>query len=316
MASAKGTAAKKETFDPDKVLHIPLKDIVADMSWNVRSGDWAASMGADGETDDRKAHDFNDLMRSIETKGQDTPVTVRPKGKKFELIVGFRRFAALSKIAEKSKDREATIKAIVKNLSDVEARSENIRENTGREDLEGPDLAFGVFELYKGRSANGAEVSSVAIANEISMNQSYVAKLLRIMQKGDPKVTKSWREAPVQLSVNEMDRITKLEKDEQEKAYKEATKAKGDTGGTGRGMWVDAAKRKAASLGALLGKLEREEKIDASNLDFLQDLDLLMKVNKDATPAQRKQIAKAAEEAWNEAKTADPEAEEDEDSDE
>lgn len=308
-------ATAKQTINSDRIVNIPLRDIVADFSWNTRSGDWTKGEGDD--EGDKGGHSFADLVASIENKGQDTPATVRPKGKKFELIVGFRRFKAISVIAEKLKNKDATIKCVVKALNDAEARSENLRENTGRENLEGPDLAFGIWDLFRlHKDANGGkEPTTTALANEISKNQSYVALLLRIMANVKPSLTKAWREAPVQLSVREMDVIGKLEnKEEQEKKYKQLLSGKGG-GKAGRGAWLDSAKKKAASIGTLLGNLEREELIDTSGLSFAENLDKVMKVNEKATAAQRKAIAKAAEDAWSAAKTAAPESDEDSDDD-
>jgi hypothetical protein len=82
--------------------------------------------------------------------------------------------------------------------------------------------------------------------------------------------------------------------------------------------WLDAAKKKAASLGELFGRLEKNELIDTSGLSFETHLDLLMKVNKKATARQKASISKAAQKAYDEALNAvdAPEAEDDDDSEE
>lgn len=100
-----------------RIRAIPLTQIIADAKkWNTRR-------------EDSGTEEFKELVASLAAKGQDEPVTIRPKGEKFELITGFRRYAALMYIAEQSKSKDATINAIVRDLSDAEARLLNRRES-------------------------------------------------------------------------------------------------------------------------------------------------------------------------------------------
>jgi len=288
----------------EKYIDIPLKDIVADFAWNARSGDFKADSG--GKEDE---HNFGDLVKSMKQRGQDTPVVVRPKGKKFSLTAGFRRFAALSQIAEETKNPSLTIKAVVKDQSDAAARAENIVENTARDDLKGPDLAWACHQLYVLEKTNGNELTDSALAEMVGKSQPYVSKLLRIMKGVTTKVTDAWRSSKVAVTVNDMNGLVSVAKNEQEAEFKRILESKGGaTGGQGagggQGAWLESAKKKAASIGELMGRLEKNELIDTSGLAFDTHLDLCLKVNAKATARQRAQIAKAATKAYEEALAA------------
>ena len=71
------------------------------------------------------------LATSIQVNGMAQPITVRPRAQgTFEIVCGERRFRALSQILQ----REA-IPCLVRNLTDEEAASVMLLENTARQDL-------------------------------------------------------------------------------------------------------------------------------------------------------------------------------------
>lgn len=288
----------------DQIILVPLKDIIAEPTFNGRSGDFTADKG--GEED----NDFDALVESIKTKGQDEAVRVVPKGKKFFLVAGFRRFAAISKIAEEKKDPAATIKAISREMTEVEMRSMNLRENTSRDQLKGADLAWSIHDLWK--KMGGTETSDVAVAKEIGLSQPYVSRLLRIMREIQTKVTDMWRNSPVKVSTGEMESLCKVDKAEQLDAYKKLLGKKADSGEKGPGAWVESAKKTAAKVAALLGKLEKNGLIDTSELKFPDHIDYLLKIKKTCTAKQRTAIIKAADTAYQEALTAEEEEVEEE----
>lgn len=300
MAAAKNVA--------EQVVLIPLKDITADPAFNSRSGDFTADKGAEED------NDFDALVESLKSRGQDEPVKVVPKGKKFFLVAGFRRFAALSKIAEEKKDPNATIKAFSREMDDVEMRSINVRENTSRDQLKGADLAWAIHDLWV--KMGGKETSDVEVARQIGLSQPYVSRLLRIMREITTKVTDAWRVSPVKVSTGDMETLTKFEKSEQWDAYKRLLEKKKEPSEKGPNAWVESTKKKAASVAALLGKLEKNELIDTEGLQFPDHIDYLVKINSKANARQRSAIIKAAENAYQEALTAEDEPEEDEESEE
>lgn len=304
----------------EQIVILTLKDINADFAWNARSGNWLAD---EGTPDDENSgeHTFAGLVKSIKSRGQDTAIVVRPKGKKYEVTAGFRRFAALSAIAKETNNPAYPVKAIIKNQNDVEARAENIRENTARDDLKGPDLAWSLHELFKLQTAAGAAPTDSALAEEIGKSQPYVSKLLRIMKGVTTKVTDQWRASKVAISINEMAGLVGKPKAEQEEEFKRLVDSKGGAAGGqgaggGQGAWLDAAKKKAAGLGELIGRLSKNDLIDDSNLDFDVSLDYMMKVNKKANARQRAAIAKAMQKGYDdELKAKDEPAADSEDDD-
>lgn len=314
MATKKqnGSSGAKEEY-----AVIPHAKVKADFAWNARQG----LLDKDGKpilsSGDESKNNLQDLMNSIELEGQDDPVVVRPigRGDSYMLIAGFRRWLAIKLIAEKQGNKNATIKAFIRPMTDLEARAANIRENTARDDLRGPDLAWSVSELEKAYTAKGMKASSVVIANSIGKNQSYVAMLMRIMTNCDPKVTKLWREAPFQVSVREMEKIATYEKDRQLEALQEILSNKSGTGGQGagggRGAWLEAALKKAENVGALIGRLTKAELIDSDGLDFnvADHVKVCVKLKEEATDAQIRKVGKALDKAFTEAMNAKEEEE-------
>lgn len=299
-------AASKNVATTDQIILIPLKDIIAESAFNSRSGDFTADKGAEED------NDFDNLVESIKTVGQDEPVRVVPKGKKFFLVAGFRRFAAITKIAAEKKDPDATIKAIARDMTPVQMRSLNLRENTSRDNLKGADLAWAIHDLWK--TMGGSETSDVAVAKESGLSQPYVNRMLRIMRGVKTQVTDMWRASPVKVSTGDMETLLKFEPSEQVEAYKRLLGKKGEQGEKGPNAWLDSNKKAAAKFAAFLGKLEKAELIDTENLKFSEHIDYIVKVNKKANARQRSAIIKAAEVAYQEALTAEEEASEDDES--
>jgi ParB/RepB/Spo0J family partition protein len=293
---------------------LPLKEVEPSFD-NVRTGDFTQ---ADSEESERGGQSFAELVESIKTAGQRTPVVVRPKGKKYQLISGFRRYAALKHIAQASGQKDGTIKAIVKQLDDLNATIENVTENS-REDLTGPDLAFGLHRIAELQKAAGANVSDRALAALVGKNNSYVSTLLRIVRKA-PKVAKLWHESSLQIGVREMATIAKIEEPAlQMERYKELTAAKTSSGsgdGSGKGPggkpWIDTAIAKAEAIAAILGTLEREECITVDMAWDEQLENLGVKLNSAANGRDRSKIAKKAREAYAAARDYEPEVEESE----
>ena len=315
------TAKTDPKISGEKIHLLLLSKVQADFEWNARHGLLDKEGKLVKDSGDESKNNLTDLIESIKVEGQDTPVIVRPVGKsgeKFALVAGFRRYLAIKAIAEEQGNKTPTIKAVVRDLSDLEARALNIRENAARDDLRGPDLAWSIHELALAYKAKGLKSSSVVIASSIGKNQGYVNRLMGIMEHGDAKVTKLWRDAPYQVPIAEMERIVAHDKGpRQMEAFEEVVKNRTGTGGSGagggRGKWLEAAKTKAEGLGAMLGRLAKAEVVDFDGLDF-EDPDhvrlCLDKLKGDATEAQIKSVGKALAKAFNEAKNAkDPEPE-------
>lgn len=113
---------------------------------------------------------LEELSRSIDRNGIIQPVIVRPKGSRYELIAGERRWRAaqLSKIH--------SIPAIVRSLTNEQAAEYAIAENIQREDLTPIDEATAYKNLLETFSYTQEEVSK-----SLGKSRSYVANMLRLL---------------------------------------------------------------------------------------------------------------------------------------
>lgn len=86
---------------------------------------------------------LKELADTIDEIGVLQPIVVRPKGSRYEIIAGERRWKA-SQIAGKKK-----IPAIVKDVPDEEVMVESLIENVHREDLKPMEQAKAILEVFK-----------------------------------------------------------------------------------------------------------------------------------------------------------------------
>jgi len=86
---------------------------------------------------------LGELEDSIEERGIIEPLIIRPKGDKYEVVVGQLRYLAAKNIGLK------IVPAIIKEMTDEEARTESLIENIMRHELEPEDEVDAVAELFK-----------------------------------------------------------------------------------------------------------------------------------------------------------------------
>ncbi|WP_283621084.1 ParB/RepB/Spo0J family partition protein [Limosilactobacillus avium] len=123
---------------------------------------------------------LNELAKSIEKTGVFQPVILRqpdPQIERYELIAGERRFRA-SKIA-----KQATIPAIVRNMSDEQMMEVAVLENLQREGLTPLEEAQAYQTLMDKLSLTQAQVAS-----RLGKSRPYIANYLRLL--GLPKMIK------------------------------------------------------------------------------------------------------------------------------
>lgn len=123
---------------------------------------------------------LKELAKSIEESGVFQPVILRqpdPAIERYELIAGERRFRA-SKLA-----KQATIPAIVRNMSDEQMMEVAVLENLQREDLTPLEEAQAYQTLMDKLSLTQAQV-----ANRLGKSRPYIANYLRLL--GLPKLIK------------------------------------------------------------------------------------------------------------------------------
>lgn len=117
---------------------------------------------------------INELAKSIQEHGIIQPIVVRKKGKKFEIVVGERRYRA-AKIAGLDE-----IPAIVKDLSEQEMMELAILENLQREDLTPIEEA----EAYKSLMDN-LSLTQDLLAQRLGKSRPYIANFVRLLQLPD-----------------------------------------------------------------------------------------------------------------------------------
>lgn len=147
---------KLQTNGLPLLRHISLKDIL--LVHNYRSG-------ADA--------DLAELEDSIETKGLLQPILVKPKGNKYQLVCGERRYLCSVNIAKRRRERN-TIAAVVREMTDDEAFELQLIENLQRKDVHPLDEAAAYQKL------ESRNYSIQTIANTVDKSITYVAQRLKL----------------------------------------------------------------------------------------------------------------------------------------
>ncbi len=120
-----------------------------------------------------KEEDVSDLMQSIKQEGLLQPIGVTPKGDKFELLYGFRRFSAISKLGLKE------VPAVI--LEKKEAKDKlvvNLVENLQREDLSPFEYGATIHEL-----TNKHKMTNKEVATRLGIPASTISTLLDIYHR-------------------------------------------------------------------------------------------------------------------------------------
>ena len=316
----------------ETVEHIALSDIDFDPKFNSRSTPtgFVSQRGEDGvDTEDSEESNYSKNFLSIALKGQDTPIIVRPhpnkdSRKRYSCVTGFTRGAIIAELASLSpseaklvgdevegspliNSKNPTIKAIVRKLSEAEAQELNVRENSARKNPLAPDMAFGIYRIKRANPAR----SDQSIADSLGLSQPYVSRLNKIMGTLSNKVLDHWRNAAKNgqevLDTHVMHGFSKLDKNDQDKAYFDAVsakEAKGEESEKGQNRWIDSALEKSEAMGTLLGSLVREGMIqcDTAAIDMIQMLVPLKR--KDVKQAHWNRFAARCEKAYEKAVSA------------
>lgn len=269
----------KNTDTNETILNVPLKSIAVDQAWNARSGAWKLGSGCEEDSE------FAELKESIRMCGVKDPVKLRPVAngeQPFVLVSGFRRYAACEELGLE------TVPAVVRKMTDAEARVENARENTARASLKPADLAWAVAEAAK------LGLSDTDIARAIGMTQQYVSKLHRIMSDVAPAVTARWRSSVCLVTVDAMHSLVKFPKEEQDAMYRQILRgSRDDEGRRHKRTRLHRLAKDAHELGSKLRVLERMKCIVLVSKDFEEILEGTLKVPRTATLRTRRALAEA-----------------------
>jgi hypothetical protein len=288
------------TAPEEKVEYVEIKDIDTSFE-NSRTGDFTVAESGDSEGA-RVTQSFTELVESIKLGGQRTPCVGRMKGKKVQLVSGFRRYAAIKQINQAG-GQQLRLKVYIKTLDDLNAHIENVTENS-RQDLSGPDLGFSLFRIAELSKAKGSDMSDRALAGLVGKNAGYVNTLLKIFRKA-PVVAKAWHTSATQLGVRDMAKIAAIEDPAlQLEKYNEILNGKEEaiqeTGsGAGGKPWIETAIGQAEKIATIIGHLQRRGGIAKVNIIWDEELETLgVRVKADANGRDRNRIAGKARKAY------------------
>ncbi|MFS2176794.1 plasmid partitioning protein RepB [Rhizobium pisi] len=130
--------------------------------------------------------DFRALVEAIRTRGQDTPILVRPHGKidgRYQVVFGHRRLRAARELGR-------NVRAVVKTMDDRTHVIAQGQENSAR-----ADLTFIERALFAGRLEElgyDREVISTALA----ANAASISKMMSVMDRISPEVVRAIGAAP------------------------------------------------------------------------------------------------------------------------
>ena len=111
-----------------------------------------------------------ELSASIAQRGVLQPITVRPKGDKYEIVAGERRWRA-ARLADLEK-----IPAIVTSYDDEETSEIALIENVQREDLNAMELAVGYNDILEKKGITQSELAEL-----LSISRPKVANAVRLL---------------------------------------------------------------------------------------------------------------------------------------
>lgn len=117
---------------------------------------------------------LDELKQSIEQHGLLVPIIVRPRGDRFELVAGERRWRACAALQRPS------IAAIVREEGDRESLEMAIVENLQREDLNALEEAAGFAQLI-----DDYDLTQEVVAQRVGKSRPAVANAIRLLSLPD-----------------------------------------------------------------------------------------------------------------------------------
>ncbi|MHC4660332.1 MAG: ParB/RepB/Spo0J family partition protein [Planctomycetota bacterium] len=128
----------------------------------------------------KEFHDDNieDLARTISTHGLLSPIVVRPKGSRYQLISGERRYRAVKKAGYQ------LVNALVRDIADEQMLEIALIENIQRRDLNPIELANAFRNMCDSLRLTASEV-----AGKVGKKRESVANYMRLLQL-EPEIQK------------------------------------------------------------------------------------------------------------------------------
>ncbi|HEY4311619.1 MAG TPA: ParB/RepB/Spo0J family partition protein [Pirellulales bacterium] len=159
---------------------------------------------------DREAH--RKLVASIKSFGLLEPLVVRPVGKRFQVIAGNRRLAALCEVHQQEKNT-IKIPCMVREADDVSAEALSLAENFAREGMHPLDEAE-TFARLAGEEGKDAE----SIAAQFGVKDHYVRQRMKLATLANPIKT-AYREGTIDTGTAEV--FTSVPKERQLTVWQE-----------------------------------------------------------------------------------------------
>lgn len=259
------TAATDEdiSFPPVKqeMKMIPLTEL-SDEAWNSRM------------TIDESSQEFKELEGSIRQNGLKQNIVVTPlykpdkKGRKYEIVSGFRRFRALTRIGTRQ------VMCMVETYAHPAQRIvANIIENTHRARLKPYELAMACLELKK-----IGNYKTRQIAKMVNYSEPHIGGLLSCVQNLIPQFQDMFRNNSEQIPISQLFVTARMNAEEQLQEYnrlinKQAAPPSGSAEPKGRDPDTGPKMKKRDALIGAIGDLSRgaESVIVRGEESFIRD---------------------------------------------
>lgn len=299
---------------------IPISDIDADYTWNSRSP--ANTFSSIISETDSESSGLEGLTRNILSRGQDTPVDLRPTSppfykmclKPWSLVAGFRRFTAVSLINQNKELIEECTKnghllipgladghiraTLLPHMTEKEAFLRNASENSNRDQLSPPDI----FRLVK-KGTEELEMSPADLAVALGKLPTSIANYARLT-KLDSSILNHWLHGGEFEGVQNGKRVAVAD------MFELARKQDGYTEGYKRllllqsqiansSAWLEKARGRATAMGTLLAKLHKRGFLSVHTPAWIGDVDIMVRIGKrDLKMSDARDLAYRAEAAY------------------
>ena len=162
---------------------------------------------------------FDELVESIRQVGVLEPILVRPKGKKFEIVAGHRRFEASKQAANGSGDK-ATIPALVREMDDTTAFDVQTIENIHREDLSELEEAKAFKAYIDKHLEGGADRGDVIreLADRTGIRPDYIRRRSMVLDLPE-KALQMWADGS--LKYGHLEQLLRVRSEEKVLEYLE-----------------------------------------------------------------------------------------------
>jgi len=131
--------------------------------------------------------EIQELANLIDASGWVAPLVVQPKGSRYEVIAGDRRFAAVNLLRQEGRDRGRfdSLDCEIFEGSEVDILIRNAQENLGRQSITVYERAKR-FQTLRDR----LYLNQTQIAEKMGEDRVFVCKALTVLDKGHPLILK------------------------------------------------------------------------------------------------------------------------------